>query len=495
MSSAEAPVLGVAGTPSVPGLAIWLTSTDHRHIGRLTIGVSTLWLAFVAVLGVLVGLERVADSSMLFGNLAAPQMVILARVLGVFGVLIPVLMGVAIATVPGQVGASTIAMPRLASLGMYLWLLGVVTLIVAVFNNGVPGGDAAMLNLHLLALGTIIVGLVAGWLAVFTTVATSRRAGLTLANAPLLSWSGLVGAFAALITLPVLLGTVIYVGVDHRYGQLAFGGSKDVMTWLGWGSTQPQTFIYAIVAFGLLAQLAPSVAQRSQPLRGALLVGIGLIAATAVGTVSQTTHSFVWEGSLTDKVKSFVPYALYNGLPLLGALIILGLSLLALKGCTVKSLVPFVPVLLGAGMVFTGMLGNAVQQIDAAGLAGTSFEEGAGIYMVYGAALCAWGAVAYFGPSWTARTMKSSAILGVSGLGFLGTVLAGLPLYLAGFAGQQVGAVGRFDYSGPKQVFNALSMLGHGAMASAVIVGAAVALKSFSTGSQTGTNPWGVEGQ
>jgi heme/copper-type cytochrome/quinol oxidase subunit 1 len=495
MSSVEAPVVGVASTPSASGLATWLTSTDHRHIGRMTIGMSTLWLVVVTVISAVVGLERVADSSALLSELASTQLVVAARVIGVFGVLIPLLLGVAIATVPRQVGAPTIALPRLAALGVYSWFLGVVMLLVAIFNNGVPGGDAAMVDLHLLGLGTIIVGLLAGWLAVFTTVATSRRAGLTLGNASLLSWSGLVGAFAALITLPVLLGTVIYVAVDHRYGQLAFGGSKDVMSWLGWGSTQPQTFIYAIPVFGLLAHLAPAFARRSQPLRGAMLVGIGLIAATAIGTVSQTAHFLAWEGGLADKVKSFIPFALYNGLPLLGALIVLALSLLALRGGDMKLLVPFVPVFLGAGMVLTGMIGNFIQQIEPAGLSGTSFEEGARTYMVYGAALAAWGAVAYFGPQWTARTIKSSAILVVTALGFLGTVLAGLPMYVAGFAGQQAGAVGGFDYSGPKEAFNAVSLIGHAAMAVAVVLAAVTALGSLATGPQTGSNPWGQEEQ
>ena len=495
MSSVEAPLVSVAGQPSTTGVAAWLTTTDHRQIGRMTIVASSVWLLVAATFGALVGWERIADSSLIFTEMASTQMVVLARILAVFGVLAPLLLGVAISAVPGQIGAREMALPRLALLGMYLWLFGTATTTFAVLNNGVPGGDATMIDLHLLALGTTIVGLLAGWVAVFTTVATSRRAGLTLANASLLSWSSLVGAFAALITFPVLLGTVIYVGVDHRYGQLAFGGSKDIMEWLGWGSTQPQTFIYSIVAFGLLAQLAPAMARRSQPVKGAMLVGIGLVASAAVGTVSQTAHVFVWDGTLADKLQSLVPFALYNGLPLLGALIVLALSLLALKGSNPKLLVPFVPVFLGAGMVLTGMLGNLVQHIESTNLIGTTFDEGARIYMVYGAALTAWGAIAYFGPSWTARTMKASAVLVVSAVGFLGTVLAGLPMYVAGFAGQPADEVSGFDYSGPSAVFNAISTLGHAAMLLAVAGGAALALKSFATGPQTGTNPWGVEEQ
>lgn len=487
--------MGVVGTQSTSGIAAWLTSTDHRQIGRLTLVASTLWLLVASVFGALIGVERMTDSSKVFQDDAISQMVVAARMLGVFGVLVPILLGVAIATIPGQVGANGIAMPRLAMLGMYLWLFGVATSVVAIFSNGIPGGDPEMMDLHLLGLGSLVVGLVAGWLSVFTTVATSRRAGLTLANASILSWSALVGAFAAIVTLPVLLGTVIYVAVDHRYGQLAFGGTKDVMEWLGWGSAQPQTFIYAIVAFGLLAQLAPAMARRSQPAKGAVLVGIGLIAATAVGTVSQTSHSFDWAGSASEKLKSFIPYALYNLLPVLGALVVLGLSLLAVKGANPKMLAPFIPVFLGAGMVLTGMLGSAFQHVESADLIGTSFEEGARIYVVYGAALAAWGAVAFFGPSWTARSLKSSTILAVSAIGFVGTVLAGLPMYVAGFAGQPADEVAGFDYSGPRELFNALSSAGHASVALAIVVGTGVALRAFSSGPQQTTNPWGVDPQ
>lgn len=495
MSSVEAPLVGVTGASSTKGIAAWLTTTHHRQIGRMTIVASSVWLLVAVALSALISFERVADTTLVFTEMASTQMVFLARTLAVFGVLVPLLLGVAIATVPGQIGAREIALPRLALLGMYLWLFGTVLMVVAVFGNGVPGGDSAMVDLHLLALGTIIIGLLAGWVSVLTTVATSRRAGLTLANASLLSWSSLVGAFASLVTLPVLLGTVIYVAVDHRYGQLAFGGSKDIMEWLGWGSTQPQTFIYAIVGFGVLAQVAPLAAKQSQLVKGAMLTGIGLIASATVGTVSQTAHLFVWDGSLVDKAKSFVPYALYNGLPLLGALVVVAISLLAAKGSKPKSLVPFVPAFLGIGMMLTGMLGNAVQHVESAGLLGTTFEEGARTYMVYGAALTAWGAIAYFGPVWTARTMKSSAVLAISVLGFLGTVLAALPMYIAGFAGQPANEVSSFDYSGPSAAFNAISAAGHAAMLLAVVGGIALALKSFSTGPQTGTNPWGVEEQ
>jgi hypothetical protein len=73
-------------------------------------------------------------------------------------------------------------------------------------------------------------------------------------------------------------------------------------------------------------------------------------------------------------------------------------------------------------------------------------------------------------------------VLAVSGLGFVATVLAGLPLYIAGFADQPAASVGEFTYSGPQELFNAVSALGHALMVLTVIAGAVVAVKSLATG-------------
>ena len=490
MSAVEAPpVMGAVATSDVGrsvGIGAWIITTDHRRIGRMTLVASAVWLIAAAAPGAVLGFERVASSSMFLPADAVAQMFVLMETLAAFGVALPVLFGVAVAVVPTQVGARTIAMARVALLGFHAWLIGVALMVIAILANGGPaGGNTEMVDLFMIGLGTTIVGLLATAVALFATVAASRASGLSLSDSSLLSWSGLVGSVAVLVSLPVLLGTVIYVAVDHQYDRLAFGGAKSVMSWIGWGFTQPQTFVYAIVAVGLLAEMAPSMAVRRQPLRGAMLVGIGLVAATVVGTVTQTTQDFVWAGSFVDKVDSFVPFALYNLLPVLGTGLVLLLALGAVKGGEPKRFVPFVPVFLGVGMIFTGMVGNAIQHIESADLAGTVFAEGVTIYVVYGAVLAAWGAVALYGPGWTSRSIGSKTVLGIAGLGFVATVLAGLPMYIAGFADQPAAAVGEFTYSGPQELFNAVSALGHALMVLAVVGGTLAALKSLGTGPRT----------
>ncbi|MFM8956011.1 MAG: hypothetical protein ACKOJH_00950, partial [Actinomycetota bacterium] len=81
----------------------------------------------------------------------------------------------------------------------------------------------------------------------------------------------------------------------------------------------------------------------------------------------------------------------FNLLPLLAPLIVLLLSLLALKAGTPSLSAALVASLLGVGMIFTGLVGSAAMHLDALGLVGTVFGEAALVYVVYGAVLAAIG--------------------------------------------------------------------------------------------------------
>ena len=55
---------------------------------------------------------------------------------------------------PLQVGARSLAFPRLAAAGFWAWLGGFVIMIVALADNGGPGGgNAQMVDLFLAATG------------------------------------------------------------------------------------------------------------------------------------------------------------------------------------------------------------------------------------------------------------------------------------------------------------------------------------------------------
>ncbi len=57
---------------------------------------------------------------------------------------------------------------------------------------------------------------------------TTRAPGMRLERAPLFAWSALISSLSLLLMLPVLLGTLIYLFVDHSHGNAGFGGNTAI---------------------------------------------------------------------------------------------------------------------------------------------------------------------------------------------------------------------------------------------------------------------------
>ena len=478
------------------GVGAWATTTDHKRIGRLFIGCALLIAIAAAALGAVIGVERIsATGYSLLDQDSVTQIFSLYRVGLSFGVMLPLLLGVAIAVVPLQVGAKTIAFARLAMFGFWMWLAGVGLAIGSTIANGGPGGGSEkMVDLFLLGMGIAVIGALAAAVSVVTTVLTNRAPGMTLLRVPMSSWSALTGGVALILTLPVLLGTLVYLYVDHRYARVAFGGNKGISDWMGWSLTQPQTYVYVAMGAGVLAEIAAVVSGKRQVLRPVLLTGIAIVSLAALGGATQVQHGVTWTNtSGSDKVKELIPFLIFNALPLLGVLVVLGVSLLGIANSKPRLVPAMAPALLGLGMVLTGMVGHLVGLFGPAQLAGTVFEEGEFIYVGYGALLIGLAAVSYWGPKLWGRMLPSSAVLGISGLAFLGTVLAALPMYIAGFANQPANVANNFSYSGPQELWNTASAAGHALVAVSVLLFVLTALRAFTAGEVAGDDPWDAQ--
>jgi heme/copper-type cytochrome/quinol oxidase subunit 1 len=478
------------------GVGAWATTTDHKRIGRLFIGCALVIAIAAAALGAVIGVERIsATGYSLLDQDSVTQIFSLYRVGLSFGVMLPLLLGVAIAVVPLQVGAKTIAFARLAMFGFWMWLAGVGLAIGSTIANGGPGGGSEkMVDLFLLGMGIAVIGALAAAVSVVTTVLTNRAPGMTLLRVPMSSWSALTGGVALILTLPVLLGTLVYLYVDHRYARVAFGGNKGISDWMGWSLTQPQTYVYVAMGAGVLAEIAAVVSGKRQVLRPVLLTGIAIVSLAALGGATQVQHGVTWTNtSGSDKVKELIPFLIFNALPLLGVLVVLGVSLLGIAKSKPRLVPAMAPALLGLGMVLTGMVGHLVGLFGPAQLAGTVFEEGEFIYVGYGALLIGLAAVSYWGPKLWGRVLPSSAVLGISGLAFLGTVLAALPMYIAGFANQPANVANNFSYSGPQELWNTASAAGHALVAVSVLLFVLTALRAFTAGEVAGDDPWDAQ--
>lgn len=473
-------------------VADWLTTSDHKKIGRLFVGTSLLMLLSVTVVAGLLGFERIDATDTALDAGAIPQLFALYRVTLTFGVVAPLLLGVAIAVVPLQLGARALAFPRVAAAGFWSWVVGAGLVIYSIADNGGPGGgDSKMVDLFLLAHMLLLVGLLAGAFTVATSVLTTRAPGMNMRRVPLFSWSALVGSLGLLLMLPVLIGSMILLYVDHHYARTAFGGNLGVGNWIGFAFTQPQTFLYALPAFGIAAEVIHTATKRRLPMRGVMLTGLGLIGVSAISGVTQVTAAIgqnILDQDANDIISDAVPFAIFNALPVLGGFLVLGVGLFALKnGLRFSS--PLVFGFLGAGLVYAGMVAHLVYAFGDAQLTGTVFEEGAWLCVMYGGVLTALGAVVYWGPKLWGRLLDDKKSLPFAGLGFIAASLAAFPLFIAGFADQPGGSV-TFSYSGPQELWNTLSLVGHLLLLVVLLAFMGYAIISFSAGDPAGDDPW-----
>ncbi|MEP1124158.1 MAG: cbb3-type cytochrome c oxidase subunit I [Ilumatobacter sp.] len=481
----------VAAEPSAGGRFLaavvdWLTTSDHKKIGRLFIGTGLLGLLATVAVNIFMSVERLDGSGALFDADSFEQLLGSQRVGLIFGTALPLTAGLAIAIVPLQLGARALAFPRLAAAGMYAWLGGFVLSIVALVDNGgFGGGNADMVDLFLAAIGLMALGFSAVGVSLATSVLTTRAPGMTMRRVPFFAFSALVYGIGLVLVMPVLFGAVVYLFVDHRSGaREAFGGNQGIATWAGWVFTQPTSFLFAIPAIGAFADMLPTAFRKRTPMRGVVFAGLALVGVAALAAVTQQLRFDVpWRGSqlyIADgddfgtKLGDVAPWVFFHLLPVLGAVVVFLVLLLLAKpeknddGDTVKPKITpaFLFAFFGFGMVLVGMLGAAIEPIVDLELIDTVFGEASLVYVAYGAVLGVMGGIALWAPKLWGKQLPTApaSLLALGGVG--GVVLASFPHYIAGFLGQPAG----LEYAdGDLQIWNILVLVGHGLFALTVL--------------------------
>lgn len=477
---------------ALTALVDWMTSTDHKVIGRMFVIGGVLGLLGTITVNIILAVERTDGDSIVTEQDAFAQLMDAQRVGLVFGTAMPLVTGLCIALVPLQLGARSIAFPRLAVLGFWMWLGGLVVSIVALGRDGgTLGGDSDMVDLFIASLALMACGAVATGGSIATTVLTTRAPGMTMRRVPFFSWSALVYALGLLLMMPVLFGTLVYLFVDHRNARAAFGGNEGVLDWAGWIFTQPTTFVFGIPVIGLFAGLLPVAFGKRMPARGVVYGGITLVAVSVLAAITQVgAFNMPWSGSglsiddaddLEQKIRDAIPFAFFNLLPVLGALIVLGAGLALARprksdsgerdgGGRPRFTAAMVFVFLGVDMVFIAMVASMLHAIDDLALQGTVYEEGVIVALVYGIALAAMGGVLHWSPKLTGRVVAAGKAAPIALLGVAGAVLASVPYLIAGFLDQPGLFVGGGLYDDSDlTVWNILVLVGHSLMALATL--------------------------
>ena len=174
------------------GIWEWLSTTDHKRIGLLYMIVILFWFSIAVVLGVLVRIELTSIGETVMGAQTYNALFTLHGVIMIFLFLIPAMPAIfGNFLLPMMLGARDLAFPRINLLSWYVYTLGGLFTMYAVFSGGVDTGwtfytpySSTYSNTHVIAaaVGVFITGF-SSILTGINFIATTHRM-----RAPGLTW-------------------------------------------------------------------------------------------------------------------------------------------------------------------------------------------------------------------------------------------------------------------------------------------------------------------
>jgi cytochrome c oxidase subunit 1 len=216
-----------SGRPVAPGGWLgWITSTDHKRIGLLTVGTSLVLMLLMGVLALIMRGQLARPDEQLVNATLYDQLFTIHGSGMIYLVMTPFAIGLGVYLVPLQIGAPGIALPRGTLFGYWLYALGAVIMLAGFatpqgahadgwfsyppmadsIHSPSVGSDLWIAGVFLATTGSIVMG----W-AVLWTVLRRRTHGMTMLRLPVFSWSMVatclmvIGAFPALLAALVLL--------------------------------------------------------------------------------------------------------------------------------------------------------------------------------------------------------------------------------------------------------------------------------------------------
>lgn len=456
---------------------LWLTTADHKRLGLLYIAFSTLYLLLGVVLGELMRAEQSAKGVQILGSNFFRTFSMHATVTGVL-FLAPLWTGIATYVVPLQIGTARLALPRLHSFALWLYVVGggvVVTGYLIGPPNGLglsvstplaapTGGANRATTLWITGLVLVTLGTLLASVDLAVTVLQHRTEGLTVARLPMFSLATLATSLLSILATPVFLAGLALLFVDEHTGGPLFAassaGGQDVWQHMLWLFGRPDVYLLTVPGLGAACDIVATHARR--PLLNAvgarsavLLFGFLSLAAWAAG--SQVRHAVVLPTYSVPTALVAVPVA------------VLALTWLGTVATgRLRFHISLVFVLGFLGLLLLGAINAAVAAAGhvEGGAAGSSWST-AQLHVVAFAAptLLAVGALYHWSPKLFGRQLSAAAGALVFLALFGGFLINGLGTYLLGYKHapwhlKEYAAATQFDYSRVASAGGVLVLLG-----------------------------------
>jgi cytochrome c oxidase subunit 1 len=290
------------------GLVGWLSHAEHKSIGLRFIYTAFGYFALAGILAALMRIQLARPDSQFLSPDLYNQIFTVHGTTMMFLFAVPVMLGMGVYFVPLMVGARSIAFPRLAAFGYWMFLFGGIFLYVMFLLNIGPDngwfsypplsgpeysyGKRADVWAQLITFSEVASLTTA--ICIIVTVFKLRAPGMSLNRIPLFVWSMVVMSLMVVFALPavVVASTCLILDrlVNTHFFNQAEGGDPILWQHLFWFFGHPEVYIIFIPALGMISSIIETFSRR--PVFGYLVMVLSLIATAFIGFGVWVHHMF-----------------------------------------------------------------------------------------------------------------------------------------------------------------------------------------------------------
>jgi cytochrome c oxidase subunit I len=487
-------------------------SPDHKDVGRLYIGAALSFLVLGIVGFLLIRLQLAVPENDLIDPVTFNRLLSVDNATLIVLFALPLVYGLFTYVVPLQIGARSLAFPRLASLSVWLYILGGALLYVSFvytppetgFNNWPPLSDTVFTSnngpdVWIAGVGLTVLALVLQSINLAVTVAKLRAPGLAWRRLPTFSFSAAVSSWTMIVTGSAMVAALVMMEIDRHFGGVFFdpgeGGAPIYYQHLSWIFFTGCYLVFLLPAIGAISEILPVFSGKPLLSRGALMASMAAIMPLGLLAWMQNMYS------------ASIPIGFLYAAMLMALLLVIPIGAVfvnwvgTLVGGVLRMRAPLVFALAAISTLSFGLVLELIQSVIPVGweLADTTASTAAsGYVLVGGPVLGGLAALYYWFPKMTARTMGEGLAKPSAALIVLGAHLTFIPLFLAGLAGQQVDIYKFFDGSDAinaehLNAYNLIATIGAFVLALGIALSIANAYASVKRGTPAGHDPWGGE--
>ncbi|WP_234571323.1 cytochrome c oxidase subunit I [Rhodohalobacter sp. 614A] len=482
------------------GLWAWLTTVDHKKIGLMYLMSVALFFFVGGVLALLLRTELLTPARNFMTADVYNQVFTLHGAIMIFFFLIPsVPAALGNFILPLQLGAKDVAFPRLNLASFYIYVIGALFTLTAIFTGGIDtgwtfytpystttGGSVMMMTLGVFILGfsSILTGL-----NFIVTIHKLRSPGITWDKLPLNLWGLYATSLIQILATPVLAITLLLLTMERALGigifDPALGGDPVLYQHFFWFYSHPAVYIMIVPGFGIVSEVISTFSKKV--IFGYWAIALSSLAIAFIGFLVWGHHMFTsGQSTLASMVFSFLTFLV--GIPT-GIKIFNWLATMYKGSIELKTPMLYVMSFLFLFTIggFTGiMLGALAVDVH---LHDTYYVVAHFHYVMMGGMVMAFLAgLHYWWPKMFGKMYNERLAKIACGIVFAGFNMTFLPQFVMGAQGMPRRY---FNYIDQFQPFHQFSTLGAYTMGVGFLLMAGYLFYSLKKGERAPANPWG----